>query len=118
MMATDRDLLLDPMPEAEARMRLGGDFTHAIVVGGAFCERCRREALEAEDFGNAAAYDTAGRIARLIRWIDEHDTRAPTIFNGDGTLTVTSTVVCEGRTAIESDVIPATLRAARDLLGY
>ncbi|MGF6440746.1 hypothetical protein [Paraburkholderia youngii] len=117
-MAPERDLLIDPVPEAEARARLGGDFTHAVVVGVAFCDRCRREEIEAEDFPNAAAYETAGRIARLIRWIDEHDTRAPTVFNGDGTLTVTGTVVCDGRTTVVHDVIPATLGAARDLLGY
>ncbi|WP_321935432.1 hypothetical protein [Paraburkholderia sp. J8-2] len=118
-MATEQELLIDSMSEAEAHERLGYDFTHAIVVGVAFCDRCRSEAVEAEDFSGAAAYETAGRIARLIRWIDSHDTRAPTVFNGDGTLTVTSTVVfAGGLTSIEREVIPATLRAARALLGY
>ena len=59
----------------------------------------------------------------LIRFIDSHDRLAPTRDNGDGTLTVHS-AVC-GRDAwnemyveVVAEVIPATLSAARDLLGY
>ncbi|QNB14283.1 hypothetical protein G5S35_22355 [Paraburkholderia tropica] len=56
---------------------------------------------------------------RLIAWIETHYTPEPTIDNGDGTLTVASVVVDrDGKTFIEHDVIPATLQAARDLLGY
>ncbi|QND94349.1 hypothetical protein SY91_01748 [Burkholderia cenocepacia] len=55
----------------------------------------------------------------LIRWIDSHYTAAPTIDNGDGTLTVsTVSVDREGRVFTERDTIPATLSAARDLMGY
>ena len=117
-MSTDRVLLLDPMPEAEARERLGAEFARVIAAGVAMCDRCRREAFDAQNFGEAAAYETAGRIARLIRWIDTHDTRAQTIYNGDGTLTVASPVVVDSRLTVEHDVIPATISAARDLLGY
>jgi len=63
--------------------------------------------------------------AGLIHWIDNHDTAAPTIDNGDGTLTVSSWVVRtnlpEGhadRVFMDREVIPATLSAARDVLGY
>ncbi|MBN3776164.1 hypothetical protein G3O06_01115 [Burkholderia sp. Ac-20345] len=66
-----------------------------------------------------AAYQTAVRVARLIEWINEHDRPEPTLFNGDGTLTVATTAVeASGRIYVEHDVIPATTRAARDLLGY
>lgn len=56
----------------------------------------------------------------LIRFIDSHFPPEPTIDNGDGTLTVASAVVNvnTGASFIELDVIPATLTAARALLGY
>lgn len=61
----------------------------------------------------------------LIHWIDKHDTAAPTIENGDGTLTVSSWCVRTtlpvdhpDRVFMERAIIPATLSAARDLLGY
>lgn len=58
-------------------------------------------------------------MKNLIAWIDSHDRPEPTIDNGDGTLTVaTSCVDASGRCFIEHDVIPATMSAARDLLGY
>lgn len=58
-------------------------------------------------------------IAHLMRWIDTHDRPEPTVDNMDGTLTVAS--VCtdaRGVVTIEHDLIPATMQAARDLLGY
>ena len=55
----------------------------------------------------------------LIAWIDGHDRPEPTVDNGDGTLTVATTCVAgDGAVFIERDVIPATMSAARDLLGY
>jgi hypothetical protein len=64
-------------------------------------------------------------MSNLIKWIDSHGTAAPTVDNGDGTLTVSSVCVQTnlpeghpGRVFVERDVIPATLSAARDLLGY
>ncbi|GJH22479.1 hypothetical protein CBA19CS22_38075 [Caballeronia novacaledonica] len=56
--------------------------------------------------------------ANLIAWIDSHDRPEATIDNGDGTLTVSTVCVANGASFIERDVIPATLAAARDLLGY
>ena len=64
-----------------------------------------------------AAADPARR--RLVAWIDSHDRPQPTIDNGDGTLTVASEYVdAAGKVSIERAVIPATMSAARDLLGY
>ncbi|MBA1364068.1 hypothetical protein [Burkholderia gladioli] len=55
----------------------------------------------------------------LIRWIDSHLPPEPTRDNGDGTLTVASACVDRaGLLFIEYETIPATLGAARDLLGY
>lgn len=63
--------------------------------------------------------------ATLIHWIDNHDTAAPTTENAAGTLTVSSWCVRTNlpvghpdRVFMERAVIPATLSAARDLLGY
>lgn len=119
MMPDDRYLWVDDMPEQEAREKLGGHFAYAISLGRAYCVRCAREARLADDMERYAAYQTAVRVARLIEWINEHDRPEPTLFNGDGTLTVATTVIdAGGRTSIEHDVIPATMCAARDLLGY
>ncbi len=52
----------------------------------------------------------------LIRFIDSHG--APCVANVDGTLTVTSEVVTNGVVSLVEDTIPATMAAARDLLGY
>jgi hypothetical protein len=58
-------------------------------------------------------------MARLIAWIDSHDPAEPTVDNGDGTLRVAVTCVDKGgRSFIERSNIPATMRAARDWLGY
>lgn len=54
----------------------------------------------------------------LIRFIDSHDRPTPTIDNGDGTLTVSSIECRDGIAGEVRDVIPATMSAARDLLGY
>ncbi|MDN8027946.1 hypothetical protein QZN17_05140 [Burkholderia multivorans] len=56
----------------------------------------------------------------LIAWIDGHDTAAQTIDNGDGTLTVACSCVNvnTGESFVERSTIPATLKAARDWLGY
>jgi hypothetical protein len=57
--------------------------------------------------------------ANLVNWIDSHDRPLPTTINSDGTLTVFSVEVdADGKNNIVSDVIPATLHAARDILGY
>ena len=57
---------------------------------------------------------------RLIAWIDSHEPRPePTIDNKDGTVLVASeSVAQDGVITIERDIIPATMQAARDLLGY
>jgi hypothetical protein len=58
-------------------------------------------------------------IEPLITWIDSHDTAEPTIDNGDGTLNVSCTAVdAKGGVFTEYETIPATLKAARDWLGY
>jgi hypothetical protein len=58
-------------------------------------------------------------VAQLVEWIDTHDRPLPTTINGDGTLTVFSVEVnAEGKANVVSDVIPATLTDARNLLGY
>lgn len=58
-------------------------------------------------------------LINLARWIDSHDRTVPTTINSDGTLTVFSVEIsAEGKASVVSDVIPATLKAARDLLGY
>ena len=55
--------------------------------------------------------------ANLMRFIEAHGN--PCSINADGTLTVTSEEVsAAGIVSKVRDVIPATLRAARDLLGY
>ncbi|RNM03055.1 hypothetical protein EGA29_20020 [Ralstonia pseudosolanacearum] len=57
---------------------------------------------------------------QLARWIDKHHPAEPTLVNEDGTLTVS--VECfhspTGKRSVERSVIPATLIAARDWLGY
>jgi hypothetical protein len=57
---------------------------------------------------------------RLITWINSHTPRPePTVDNLDGTLTVsTECVAKDGSIKVEHDIIPATMRAARELLGY
>ena len=52
----------------------------------------------------------------LIRFIQSHGN--PVVDNRDGTLTVTSIAVDNGIASEVKDTIPATLGAARDLLGY
>lgn len=53
----------------------------------------------------------------LIRFIEDHGN--PVVVNGDGTLTVTSVEVDRnGVASAVRNTIPATLAAARDLLGY
>jgi hypothetical protein len=54
--------------------------------------------------------------ANLIRWIETHDA-VVTADHGDS-LTVRSTAVKDGVAFDVFDTIPATLSAARDLLGY
>lgn len=55
----------------------------------------------------------------LIRWIDAHQPPSPTQDNGDGTLTVFSAYVMPDRSlVVEPEVIPATMSAARAILGY
>lgn len=56
---------------------------------------------------------------RLIAWIDSHHLPEPTIDNGDGTLTVAcESVALDRSVSVEREKIPATLKAARDWLGY
>ena len=53
----------------------------------------------------------------LMRFISSHGN--PVVDNGDGTLTVTSEAVDRnGVVHFVPETIPATLAAARDLLGY
>jgi len=52
----------------------------------------------------------------VISWIESHGNHASD--NGDGSLTVTSIECKDGIARKIEDVIPATLGAARDLLGY
>lgn len=56
----------------------------------------------------------------LIRWIDSHYPAVPTEDNGDGTLTISIECVHVGTGAvsIERSTVPATLAAAREVLGY
>lgn len=55
----------------------------------------------------------------LITWIDSHGTAEPTIENGDGTLNVSCIAVGADRSVFtEYSTIPATVKAARDWLGY
>jgi hypothetical protein len=118
-MTSDLPILMDDMPEPEAREKLGEKFAYAIALGVAYCRRCARDARSANDMEQYGAYRTAVRVARLIAWVNEHGCAEPTLYNGDGTLTVACVAVdISGRTFIERDVIPATLSAARDLLGY
>jgi len=60
--------------------------------------------------------DGALALVSLIAWIESHGNRA--IDNGDGTLTVTSIECKDGVASEVEDVIPATIIAVRDLLGY
>jgi hypothetical protein len=66
-----------------------------------------------------AIYDEE-RVRNLMTWIDSHQPRPePTLDNKDGTLTVaTQCSSVEKGVFTERDVIPATMRAARELLGY
>ncbi|MDN4571896.1 hypothetical protein DBB29_24875 [Pandoraea cepalis] len=58
-------------------------------------------------------------VSRLVKWIDSHYPPVPTIDNGDGSLTVFVECVPKvGPTYVERSIIPATLKAARDWLGY
>jgi len=64
-------------------------------------------------------------MSKLTNWIDSHRTAERTIDNGNGTLTVASWMIRTNlpashpdRAFIERQVIPATLQAARDWLGY
>ncbi|MCA8237716.1 hypothetical protein [Burkholderia cenocepacia] len=54
----------------------------------------------------------------LIAWIDRHDRPEPTVDNGDDTLTVASAYSFDGAVRVQRAVIPATMVAARALLGY
>lgn len=118
-MLNQLDVVTDDMPEPEARRILGGNFAYAIALGAEYCGRCAREARAANNIEHYAAYKTAVRVARLIQWIEDHDCPERTLYNGDGTLTVSSVSVDEiGRTSMERSVINATMSAARDLLGY
>lgn len=58
------------------------------------------------------------KTATLIAWIDQHSRPEPTRDNGDGTLTVASVYVGADGSFVGRDTIPATLTAARELLGY
>jgi hypothetical protein len=110
---------MDDMPEPEAREKLGEKFAYAIALGVAYCRRCAHDASAANDMEQYAAYRTAVRVARLIAWVDGHGCAEPTLYNGDGMLTVATIAVdISGRAFIERDMIPATLSAARDLPGY
>jgi hypothetical protein len=96
-MATEIDELLDEMSEHEARARLGNRFAYAVRLGVAYCARCATE----------------------VRGVDGHFGPEPCTFNGDGTLTVAAVAFdASGRRFVEREVIPATISAARDLLGY
>lgn len=56
------------------------------------------------------------QTAALMRWIDSHDRPEATVYStDDGTLTVCS-ALSDGTLIWE--VIPNSLQAARDLLGY
>ncbi|MFM0257121.1 hypothetical protein [Paraburkholderia sediminicola] len=58
-------------------------------------------------------------LVNLARWIDTHDRPHPTLINSDRTLTVFSVEIdFLGNAHVISDVIPATLQDARNLLGY
>lgn len=60
------------------------------------------------------------QVANLMRWIDSHFLPAPTRFDVEtGMLIVTSEEVDRnGVVHFVPETIPATLAAARDLLGY
>ncbi|MDW3684876.1 hypothetical protein RA280_24610 [Cupriavidus sp. CV2] len=53
---------------------------------------------------------------RLIRFIESHGN--PCFANADGTLTVTSIECRDGVAREVQETIPATMAAARNLLGY
>lgn len=118
-MATESDVLLDEMSEHEARTKLGDQFAYAVRLGVAYCARCANEARAIGDLQQFAAYRTAMNVARLMAWIDGHFGPEPCTFNGDGTLTVAAVAFDDsGRRYVEREMIPATIGAARDLLGY
>ncbi|WP_217481856.1 hypothetical protein [Burkholderia lata] len=76
---------------------------------------------ETEEESEVELEHSAARFsADLIRWIDSHNPAEPTIDNGDGTLTVACACVNvnTGASFVEHSTIPATLKAARDWLGY
>jgi hypothetical protein len=119
IMATEIDELLDEMSEHEARARLGNRFAYAVRLGVAYCARCATEVRGVGELEQFAAYRTAMKVARLMAWIDGHFGPEPCTFNGDGTLTVAAVAFdASGRRFVEREVIPATISAARDLLGY
>ncbi|MEM5429377.1 hypothetical protein [Cupriavidus oxalaticus] len=59
------------------------------------------------------------KVASLMRWIDSHDRPALTRFVVEtGMLIVSSIEIVNGVATEVAETIPATLAAARDLLGY
>lgn len=64
------------------------------------------------------AIRTDVQTRKLAAWIDQHDRPEPTVINADGTLTVATVAITNGKATIERDTIPATASAARALLGY
>lgn len=118
-MASHFDDHIYGMTEADARSILGEDFAYAIALGVPYCLRCARDARASLNTEHYAAYRTAVHIAQLIAWIRNHDGPESTRYNGDGTITVVSIAVdASGQMFPAHDVIPATMCAARDLLGY
>lgn len=58
-------------------------------------------------------------LSNLMRWIDSHDRPAATLYDTDTGLLTVASIECRAGVAHEvADVIPATIQAARDLLGY
>ncbi|RIJ84980.1 hypothetical protein RSP822_18085 [Ralstonia solanacearum] len=93
---------------------------HNIAILNAACADLRKATGEVYSCGEFIKVEqTAAElaVAKLMRFINSHGN--PAIDNGDGTLTVTSEVVdVAGIVSTVRDIIPATLSAARDLLGY
>lgn len=59
------------------------------------------------------------KVANLMRWIDSHDRPSLTRFDVDTGMLIVSSIEIRGGIATEvQETIPATLGAARDLLGY
>ncbi len=59
------------------------------------------------------------KAQKVAGWIDMHSRPEPTVINTDGTLTVASVVrLASGEIVIERETIPATMAAARAVLGY